>query len=356
MIFSVVAFMRACILLIPLWTEGSPINNITPLGTGQSVQSITSLGTRQSDQSITSLGTRQPGKSITPLGTGVSVHFTSPGKRQPIKLHLLWQEAAFHFISFGQGQATFFDKLFTCSISLTGLLPINYLYLSMIRLHEWLIQARSCAAVDGLSVSLRPPPEPDLWHQKQGRLSVISLMQCCFAVNKSRVTNVIALTDFSSILEVMSSPYHPKSKFVPSSGFDTASASFDFSNVTNRGKVKTEGGGGDDDASHTSQISNHSKGSKVGQDVDHEVDNSDGDVDDFMAQFAAAFSKMMKVKAPARAGLNDRNLLLSSLLVWAFVLVMLAPVTRFVPAAPLSNAMNVVLLLSLVPSSSAKSV
>jgi hypothetical protein len=92
----------------------------------------------------------------------------------------------------------------------------------------------------------------------------------------------------------MSSPYHPKSKFVPSSGFDTASASFDFSNVTNRGKVKTEGGGGDDDASHTSQISNHSKGSKVGQDVDHEVDNSDGDVDDFMAQFAAAFSKMMK--------------------------------------------------------------
>jgi hypothetical protein len=177
--FSVIVFMRACILLSPLWTRGSPINSITPPGTGQSVQSITLLGTRQSNQSITSLGIRQsdqsinslgmrqPGKSITPLGSGAFIQFTSLGKRQPIKLHLFGQEAAHHFISLGQGQVTIciiIDKLLTCGISLTGLLPIDDLHLSMTRLHEWLIQAHLCAAVDGLSVFLRPPLEPDSWH------------------------------------------------------------------------------------------------------------------------------------------------------------------------------------------------
>jgi hypothetical protein len=91
----------------------------------------------------------------------------------------------------------------------------------------------------------------------------------------------------------MSTPYHPKSKSVPSSGFDAASASFDFSNVTNRGKVKTESGG-DDDASHTPQVSHHSNGSKGDSDIDHKVDHLDGEVDEFMAQLVGAFSRMMK--------------------------------------------------------------
>jgi hypothetical protein len=124
-------------------------------------------------------------------------------------------------------------------------------------------------------------------------LSVIRLMQCCFVVNKIRVTQVLALTDCSPTLEIMSTPYHPKSKSVPSSGFDAASASFDFSNVTNRGKVKTESGG-DDDASHTPQVSHHSNGSKGDSDIDHKVDHLDGEVDEFMAQLVGAFSRMMK--------------------------------------------------------------
>jgi hypothetical protein len=111
----------------------------------------------------------------------------------------------------------------------------------------------------------------------------------------------------------MSSPYHPKCKSVPSSGFDAAF--FDFSNVTNHGKPKTEGGG-DDDASHTSQVSHHSKDSKVDSDatVDHEVDNSDGEANEFVAQFAAVLSKPMKGKGAhkSKSKRQDTSILQSS--------------------------------------------
>jgi hypothetical protein len=96
----VIAYMQAYLLFSLLWTRGSPFISIAPPDTGHPVQSITLLGTRQPDQIITPVSVEQPNQIITPLGTeqpgqviallgmGVYLQFTSPGKRQPINLHL----------------------------------------------------------------------------------------------------------------------------------------------------------------------------------------------------------------------------------------------------------------------------
>lgn len=119
----------------------------------------------------------------------------------------------------------------------------------------------------GLSVSPRPPPEPDLWHQKQRSLSVFGKMQWCSVVStKTWLLQALLLTDCCfSIPETMSSPYHPKGKPVPSTGFNSGTTSIDLN-----GKPQTS------HQSHVSQADSKAT-------VDQEVDNLDSEAGDFVA-------------------------------------------------------------------------